>query len=633
MVKTCKLCGREFETSSNVQQYCNKPVVRECLFCHKQFETKCNIQSPEFCSHACASQGAVFKTYYCAICGSPFHPKSSRQKYCKKPLKKICPICNEEFEYPCSDFVPSTCNKTECRNKYAHEQLELSYQKYTKICEWCGKEFHPISNTQRYCTGVHYRNCKICGKQFEVDVTKNFQDIPWTCSNECMLKLRFQNGNPFQNPDSREKARQTLLKHYGVEHPMQSKELVDKLWKNYQEKTGYTHSSHNPDVRSRRAKASKVSKLEEKVLNLFNQYNIHCEHHYMLNSDSASHEFDFYLPDYKILIDCDGLYYHSYLEDPDGKNVLDYYDEDRLSLIPKDHIFHVIVEGQEEKDIKQLVDIIKMIDSNSFDYEGYLFNWCRSIEFPYPVYTDQRMQKDFLRLKNYNVTNYNPASRMGDSIIQNFHHSIYDAHVGNYVSPVEAWYDDKLLNKVILNRLIYQNDVEPSKILRGFNISKICPRVSVFNPVLAKHIVIVYLKDYEIIFDPFSGFSGRLLGVAASSKHYVGQDLNSTAVKESNQIIDFLNLENCSVSVKDIFESSGEYDCLMTCPPYGKKEHYSAETVFKSCDEWIDECLSRFKCKKYVFVVDKTERYKANIVEEIKSTSHYSRLREYVVVI
>ena len=633
MIRKCKLCGQEFETKNNAQQYCNRNIIRQCLICHKEFETKCNATSPEFCSKSCASQGSKLKTYYCEICGSPFHPNSSRQKYCKKSLKKTCPICNEGFEYPCCDFVPSTCDKVSCRNKYAHDQLELSYQKSIRICEWCGQEFHPISNTQKYCTNVHYRNCKICGKKFEVDVSKNIQDIPWTCSKECMLKLRFQNGNPFQNSESRRKAKETYRQKTGYDHPMHDPEIQSKIWINYKSKTGYDHPSHNPDSRSKIAKSSKFSHLESKVLNLFDYYNIHYIHHYMLNSDSSSHEFDFYLPNYKILIDCDGLYYHSYLDDPDGKHVLDYYDEDRLSLVPSDHIFHVIVEGQEEKDIKNLVNVIKMIDENSFDYEGYLFQWCRGIDFPYPSYSDERMKKEFRRLQDRDVTVYNPASRIGDSIIQNFHHSIYDAHVGDYASPVEAWYDDNLLKKVILNRLIYQNDVDPSKILRGFNISKICPRVSVFNPILAKHIVDVYLKEFETVFDPFSGFSGRLLGTAASGKKYIGHDLNIVTVSESNQIIDFLNLENCEVTVKDILESSEEYDCLMTCPPYGTKEHYRDETVFKSCDEWIDECLARFRCKKYAFVVDKTDKYKDNIVETCSSTSHYSNVKEYIVVL
>ena len=61
----------------------------------------------------------------------------------------------------------------------------------------------------------------------------------------------------------------------------------------------------------------------------------------------------------------------------------------------------------------------------------------------------------------------------------------------------EAWEDDTLLKKVISNRLIYKNNVDPSKVLTGFNISKICPRVSIFNPVLAKYIVSNYLSEFD----------------------------------------------------------------------------------------------------------------------------------------
>ena len=37
------------------------------------------------------------------------------------------------------------------------------------------------------------------------------------------------------------------------------------------------------------------------------------------------------------------------------------------------------------------------------------------------------------------------------------------------------------------------------------------------------------------------------------------------------------------------------------------KELYNDEFVFLTCDRWIDDCLKRFDCSKYVFVVDTTE--------------------------
>lgn len=502
--------------------------------------------------------------------------------------------------------------------------------KTTRICEWCGKEFHPTTNTQKYCNEQHYSKCKICGKVYPIGIIN--ADTPKTCSEECALRLRFQNGNPFHDPEAREKAKKTMIEKYGVDHPMKIPGVLDKMSATYKDKTGYDHPSHNPAVRSK--SYTSFSKLEQRVCTLLDQYNIEYKIHHTITTEDASHEFDIYIPKYKILIDCDGVYYHGYLSDPDGKQVLDWYDESRLSVVPSDHIFHVIVEGDEDRGIKFVVDAIKKIDAGVFNYEGELFNWCRSIEFPYPVYTKDRMISDYNSLCKYTSTKYNPSARLGDSIIQNFHRSIYDARVGNYVSPVEAWYNDNLLKKVILNRLIYKNEVDPFKILKGFNISKICPRVSVFNPVLAKHLIVTYLNEFSSVFDPFSGFSGRLIGCLSLGKRYVGQDLNEHAIKESNQIIDFLDAhDRAQVTQKNILEDSGQYDCLLTCPPYSSKEHYSDEIEFKSCDEWISYILDTYICKKYVFVVDETNKYQKYVTESIRSTSHFSKVLEQVIVI
>lgn len=630
MQKRCKLCNQLFEAKSSRNVYCNKLIITTCEVCGTSFETTCNPGAPKVCSKRCAAKQIKHTYKICEICGDTFVPNSARQKYCKKSIIKTCCICKGSYESYCGDSR-NTCKNQKCIIQYAHNRSEESFQQQVRICEWCGESFNPINNTQRYCNRIHYQTCEICKKPFEV--TLPAQQDKRTCSDECATQLRFINGNPFQLPDFREKAKQTLLKNYGVDHPMHSKEIVNKMFVTYKDKTGYNHPSHNPDIRKQWVKHAKNSKFEQRMAALFDQYNIEYIQHHMLHKDNISHEFDFYLPKYKFLIDCDGVYYHSYLDDPDGHHVLDYYDEDRLSLIPSDHIFHVIVEGQEERDIKYITSIINKIDQGVFDYESELFKWCRSIEFPYPQYSSKRIQKDYNRLCNYDAMQYNPACKLAMSAINQFHRSIFDAHVGDYPSPKEAWYDDKLLKKVIVNRLIYKNDVDPYKILQGFNISKICPRVSIFNPVLARHICQTYLSDYTEIFDPFSGFSGRLLGVCSTGKHYIGQDMNVSAVSESNALAEFLQLSNYSIKCANILNSSGSYESLLTCPPYFKKEHYSSETVYRSCDDWIDYILSVFSCKRYVFVVDCTEKYKDNVVEQLKSTSHFCTVTESLIVI
>lgn len=43
------------------------------------------------------------------------------------------------------------------------------------------------------------------------------------------------------------------------------------------------------------------------------------------DNNCHNHEFNFYISKYRILIDADGIYFHSYLSDPDGNFVGDSY--------------------------------------------------------------------------------------------------------------------------------------------------------------------------------------------------------------------------------------------------------------------------------------------------------------------
>lgn len=254
-------------------------------------------------------------------------------------------------------------------------------------------------------------------------------------------------------------------------------------------------------------------------------------------------------------------------------------------------------------------------------------------EFPYPHYSNSQLKEDYENLVN---KDYKSGQKFGTYIANEFHRSIWKASVKGKKSPYEAWYDEGLMTKLIRNRLIYSSspEITPEILRRGFSPSRIAPRVSLFNPSLAKYLISKYLGEYDTIFDPFSGFSGRLLGACSLGKKYVGSDIDEEHVKESQSIIDHFGLEG-TVEVKDVLESSGAYPCLFTCPPYGDKEKWNEKNdlIEKSCDEWIQECLQRFDCEKYLFVVDRTECFKDNIVEEIDNSSHLGRGKEYVVLI
>ena len=251
-------------------------------------------------------------------------------------------------------------------------------------------------------------------------------------------------------------------------------------------------------------------------------------------------------------------------------------------------------------------------------------------DFPFNKYKESILFNDYQNLCN---GNYRDKAGTGNYIIKHFFNNIWSSKVGNKPSPLEAWYNNDLIEQVIKNRLIYSKPpYTKEKIKYGLYVSKIAPKVSVFNPNLAKRLIRTYLNEFDTILDPFSGFGGRLLGVCSIGKKYIGFDINEQMVKNGNDVISFFKL-NATITKKDVFENFGEYDCLLTCPPYNLKETWGEEIKDLNCDEWIDICLKNFKCKKYLFIVDDTKKYKNNIVEEITNNSHLGTNTEKVILI
>ena len=284
--------------------------------------------------------------------------------------------------------------------------------------------------------------------------------------------------------------------------------------------------------------------------------------------------------------------------------------------------------------------------------EGYTYSipsvdsyfWeLRKISFPYPKYTDEEMMASWRSLVDlaYTTEPYQSFAvdlRTGDKLIRNFHPSIYHAHREGKVSPYDAWYNDNLLKMAIGNRIKYNIEMTPANVLQGFSAANIAPKVTVFSAAIAKVLIDKYLSDATEIFDPFSGFSGRMLGTVALGKKYFGIDLSDTHACESDELIHFLKTHGVHIDATvlewDVMKASGSYDALFTCPPYGTKEVWEKSNGEQlTCDEWIDVCLNRFNCKKYLFVVDKTEKYSDNIVNAMVNKSHLGTNIENVVLI
>ena len=563
-------------------------------------------------------------------------------------------------------------------------------------CKECGQEFTKIDCVTRHAKMIHKMEpkayydkwfkkddegiCKCCGTETKYwNLEHGYREF---CSRKCFWKVtsqlesvkekrkqtckeKYDSENYMQCKDFKEKAEVTNLREYGVknaggsdvaiakikatklanhgdenynnmEQTYLTKEIKygDKYYNNKMKTRQTWQKAYNIDITSPmqipgvKLKAlsysSKMTTPEKKLFEFLKNRKFEFEYGYELNGKS----FDFAIfnnSELKLLIEIDGIYYHGLTEDSNGRHVRGENDCERFSKVPEGVKYIVCDDSNIEKCFDEIVKVYDM------DYE----DWVKSIisdlpkEFPYPKYTKERLEKDWKHLQEWE---WNKNSYVGSSIVRHFHESIWEAHVGKNISPVECWNNKELLEKTVRNRMIYSSRLSSQSIVDGFNVSKIAPKVSVFNPMLAKYLIKTYLNEFSEVFDPFSGFSGRMLGCCALGKKYVGQDINTKHVIESNRIIDYLKL-NATVKEQDIFIDQGNYECLFTCPPYGLKEIWNEHETNYTCDMWIAQCITRYDCKKYLFVVDSSERYKDYIIGEITNNSHFGNRKEYIVLI
>lgn len=437
--------------------------------------------------------------------------------------------------------------------------------------------------------------------------------------------------NPNFYSDRAERTRETKIEKYGSLDAA-TKHRQETLTKKYGFDSFESYCVYWRDhILKNRNK--KNTSLESRFLELLLNNGIDFINQYTVKLGNLSHQFDFaILKDNKldILVDLDEKYFHGYLSDTNGKSINNYSDEYRMMLVPDGVKFITIVEGDEKSGYN---DFLSYYNENFIEYKKQVFDWCRKVGFPFPKYSEKVLRSSWNSLINSDGTILNPRARYGEKLINHFHESIFYANKYGKPSPYDAWNNDKILTNCIDNRIIYRGtDLDPSRVLCGLSASMIAPKVSIFNPYVAKYIVNTYLSEFTEIFDPFSGFSGRLLGALACEKNYIGQDIDKRHIEESEALLRFIG-KTAKLSTENSEKTTGEYECLFTCPPYGNKESWGEHSEIKTCDEWIDTCLKNYKCKKYVFIVDETSKYSNNIVGKIINKSHISQNCEYIVSI
>ena len=216
----------------------------------------------------------------CILCGTEFHPTSTRQKCCNKIITVPCIICGKPMEQICTTKAqPKTCSRA-CTIKLGDIGREKAAHKLTRICKYCGKAFTPKSVRDEYCNGPHYATCEVCGKQFLV--TGRYNHINKTCSDACSyisakrntdmstmvqhLKETMLEKYGVENavfvPEILKKVKQTTLDRYGAEYYTQTTEYRNKIRNTNLKKYGSEHHLSSPEV------------IEKRRQTVFNRYGV-----------------------------------------------------------------------------------------------------------------------------------------------------------------------------------------------------------------------------------------------------------------------------------------------------------------------------------------------------------------------
>lgn len=226
--------------------------------------------------------------------------------------------------------------------------------------------------------------------------------------------------------------------------------------------------------------------------------------------------------------------------------------------------------------------------------DGAFRRLCRS-PFPYPQMLERdEIEAEFSRLLRYvSFLDKNTIKRkglIGLPICYPFFPNRYSARSDNGLSAVEAWRNNKALRAAIRLQLTYGDPTEAHRVLRAVTLR--CRTPTIFRPAVAKFIYERYAGG-GLVWDPCSGYGGRLLGAAAAGVQYIGTDVDAATVDGNLRLAAAVGSHAQVVQCPaENFTPPNDVSLVFTSPPYFNREQYSEGEKqswkrYASLDAWI----------------------------------------------
>jgi len=175
------------------------------------------------------------------------------------------------------------------------------------------------------------------------------------------------------------------------------------------------------------------------------------------------------------------------------------------------------------------------------------------------------------------------------ALCNHFHPYIWESHIIGMRSPVQSFYIDKSLKKVMLLCLKYRREISKDKILGYLRIVNGTQMCSNFRPAAAKAIY-DYFKPCDVL-DMSAGYGGRLIGFLASDckGSYTGVDPSKKSCESNERIAEEFGASSRVKIICSPFEDVQELpkvDLAFTSTPYFSKEIYESDNPKQSRERY-----------------------------------------------
>ena len=218
----------------------------------------------------------------------------------------------------------------------------------------------------------------------------------------------------------------------------------------------------------------------------------------------------------------------------------------------------------------------------------------------YYSYSDSDLSKDWNALIKWNARVDSMAStqRVGMKLCEHFFPNFFDIENKDGNSFKSLWKADKLEKVLRWNRKSHSTPYL-SELRRGIYFNYKLAKSTMYRPQMAK--MVVTNLGAKRVLDPCAGWGGRMLGSVAAGAEYVAFEPNTETYESLLKLIKFLGIEDKVRIIKDsALEMDkydiGEFDLILTSPPYFDLEVYSHEDTqsIKGCDTysmWVNNFL------------------------------------------